>query len=429
MGAAAGWVDAVAKYGSGKLTLEEILQPAIQLAEEGYPVAPLTAAAWKAGEMQLKRGPHGNELLLNGRAPRAGDVIKLPHLANTFKLLAKSGKSGFYEGPVAQSIVDIIQQMGGVMTHDDLRSHTSTFDTPISINYRGVDVYEMPPNGQGLTALLALNILKGFELKNMRHNSAEHLHLVIEALRLAFADTTWYVADPTVVNVPTKGLLSSKYAETRRKLISRQSAIKDIKYGHPTAFSDTVYFCVVDSEGSACSFINSNYEGFGTGLIPKNCGFTLQNRGYNFSLQPNHPNVVAPGKRPYHTIIPGMALKDNKLYCAFGVMGGFMQPQGHVQVLSNLIDFNMNPQEALDAPRFCILGGNPAGWIEFEEGIEIDDILTLQEKGHRVFVDVVSDWTLRGKFGRGQIILWDAQNRTMCAGSDPRGDGHAVVWA
>ncbi len=422
-GAAAGWVDTVTKFGS--LTIKEVLAPAIALAEEGFPVAPLTAAAWQRGVKQLKQGPNADEMLINGRAPKAGEIMKLPNLARTFREVADNGKQGFYEGYIAEAIVKLIQSLGGVMTEEDLKNHQSTFDEPISVNYKGIDVFEIPPNGQGITALTALNILEEYDFSKLGHSTVEHLHLMIEALRLAFADTQWYVADPTVVDVPIQELISKEYASKRRKEISLKHTNLSYSRGIPRSESDTVYFSVVDAEANACSFINSNYMGFGTGLIPKGCGFTLQNRGANFSLRPNHPNVLAPNKRPYHTIIPGMALQNNELYASFGVMGGFNQPQGHVQVLINLIDFGMNPQEALDAPRFTIRGGRSASEVFLEDEIPELTVTTLREYGHNI---TTVSGASRMMFGRGQIITRNPASGVLCGGSSPRADGTAIGW-
>jgi len=422
-GAAAGWVDTVEKFGS--LSLEEILMPAIQLAEEGFPVAPFTARAWSRSVSLIKKGPYGEEMLLKGKAPKEGEIMKNPTLAQTFRTLAEQGKAGFYEGRIAEAIVDLIQSMGGKMSLEDLQNHYSTFDDPISTNYRGVEVYEIPPNGQGITALIALNILEEFNIKNMEHSSVNHLHTMIEVMRIAFADTRWYVADPDVVHVPIEELISKEYAANRRKLIDPLKATLDVQKGSPTSSSNTVYFSIADGEGNACSFINSNYMGFGTGLIPKECGFTLQNRGANFSLNPDHPNCLAPKKRPYHTIIPGMATENKELYASFGVMGGFNQPQGHVQVLLNLIDFNMNPQEALNRPRFSIIDGTSGGEVALEEGIEDSVMNTLRQMGHTI---VPTSGLARTIFGRGQIITRNPENGVLCGGTSPRADGIVIAW-
>lgn len=422
-GAAAGWVDTIEKFGSK--SMDEVLQPAIALAEKGFPVSPLTARGWARGVERLMSGPNGGELLRNGKAPKAGEIMKNPYLARTFRELSAHGKSGFYEGRITEEIVRIIQAKGGLMNVEDIKAHHSTFPEPVSTNYRGIDVYEIPPNGQGITALIALNILEDFDLVSLGYLSTDYLHLLIESLRLAFADTRWYVADPDVVDVPTKELISKEYAKKRRSILDMEKASVDVEKGSPIAGSDTVYFCVVDGEGNACSFINSNYMGFGTGLVPKGCGFTLQNRGANFSLIPDHPNCIAPRKRPYHTIIPGMAVKDGNLFGPFGVMGGFMQPQGHVQVIVDMVDFGFDPQTALDSPRFCILGGMSSGKVGIEEGIPVKTMSELVMKGHEV---VPLSGYMRGACGRGQIILRNPDTGALCAGSDPRADGLAIGW-
>ena len=338
-GACAGWCDLIERHGT--LSLSEILAPAVRLAEEGFPVAPLTSYFWKRGaERQLRSAPNGSELTINGRAPQAGEIFRNPGLARTFQKMAAGGKQAFYQGEIAEAIAAVIKEAGGCVTVTDLAAHTSTWETPISVTYRGFRVHECPPNGQGLTALLALNLLEGYDLESLESLSAERLHLEIEALRLAFADARWYISDPQFADIPVSQLLSKEYAAERRRLIDPSRATLDQKRGVPVASSDTVYFSVADKYGNACSFINSNYMGFGTGIVPKGWGFSLQNRGHNFDLTPGHPNALAPGKRPYHTIIPAMATyaKDESLFASFGVMGGFMQPQGHVQVLAALLD-------------------------------------------------------------------------------------------
>ncbi len=425
-GACAGWFDLIEKHGS--LAMEEILLPAIRLARDGFPVAPITAHAWQRGaQQQLKSAPNGHELTIDGRGPNAGEVFRNPNLARTFEIIAQGGKPAFYQGQIAEAIVGVIQKAGGCMSMSDLASHESTWEQPISVTYRGLRVYECPPNGQGITALIALNILEGFDLSSLACLATERLHLMIEALRLAFADSRWYVADPKFSNVPVEGLLSREYADERRKLIDRKHASIDPKRGTPVSSSGTVYLSVVDKFGNACSFINSNYWGFGTGIVPKGYGFTLQNRGHNFSLDPHHPNALEPRKRPYHTIIPAMVTReDGSLFASYGVMGGFMQPQGHVQVLSALVDDRLDPQSALDLPRFCIDVEESGGGVALEEGIPVDVISGLEKMGHRVHS--VSGFD-RSLFGRGQVILREAETGVLTAGSDPRADGCAMALA
>ena len=426
-GACAGWHDLVERHGT--LPLSSILAPAIRLAEEGFPVAPITAYFWQRGaERQLRSAPGGLELTINGRAPRPGELFRNPGLARTLRLVASEGKDAFYHGEIAAAVAATVQAAGGCLAEADLAAHTSTWDTPISTSYRGVRIWECPPNGQGLAALLALNILEGFDIGRLPQLSARRRHLVIEALRLAFADTRWYVADPAFQQAPLAELLSPEYAAARRQLISPQRASLNFLHGTPVASSDTVYLSVVDGMGNACSFINSNYMGFGTGIVPAGWGFSLQNRGHNFRLDPHHPNALAPGKRPYHTIIPAMATRPmeagEELYASFGVMGGFMQPQGHLQVVLALVDDNLNPQAALDRPRLCIEDGTAGGRVSLEQGIAPRTIVKLREMGHPL--RTVSGYE-RALFGRGQIILREPASGVLCAGSDPRADGCAMM--
>ncbi|KAI0094962.1 gamma-glutamyltranspeptidase [Irpex rosettiformis] len=436
-GCAAAWVDTVEKLGSGKLTLAEILEPAIRLAEEGAPVSEITGLSWQRSEKLIQNAsPNGDEMLLNGKAPRPGEVIKLPSLAKTFRSVAEHGKSGYYKGRVAEAIVELIQSKGGVMTLEDLANHDTDWVEPIKYTFNEeVTVYECPPNGQGLTALIALGILDHLEaqgkiksLVEMEHNSAEYLHTLVETLR-----------DPAVHPVPVEELLSKEYLASRAKLFDPEKTNPKVIRGNPVHSSDTVYFTVSDQWGNACSYIQSNYAGFGTGAIPKGCGFTLQNRGSNFNLTPDHPNALQGGKRPYHTIIPAMALRGDELFLSYGVMGGFMQPQGHVQVLLNILR-GYTPQAALDAPRFCISAGSPetqsastgdAGDINsevyFEEGISEEVVKKLREMGHDARVATGYG---RALLGRGQVIhrvIDPNGNRVWVAGSDPRGDGHAAA--
>ncbi|MBN1145938.1 MAG: gamma-glutamyltransferase family protein [Anaerolineales bacterium] len=428
-GACAGWCDLVERY--GRLPLSAVLAPAIRLAEGGFPVAPLTAHYWGRGaQRQLKSAPGGRELTIEGRAPRPGEIFRNPGLARSLQAVAEGGAQAFYQGLIAEAIVAAVQSAGGCLGMEDLAAHHSTWEQPISVDYRGLRLWECPPNGQGLTALLALNILEGFDLADMPPLSAGRLHLEIEALRLAFADTRWYVADPAFNPAPLQALLSKEYAAGRRAWIDPAKANLEQGRGAPSAGSDTVYLSVVDGEGNACSFINSNYMGFGTGIVPLGWGFSLQNRGHNFSLDPAHPNALAPGKRPYHTIIPALATRPSRdgadeLFACFGVMGGFMQPQGHLQVFVALVDDALDPQSALDRPRFCISDGSAGGGVALEQGIPVETMAALAEMGHPV---VPTSGYERAVFGRGQVILRDAQSGVLCGGSDPRADGCVMSY-
>jgi gamma-glutamyltranspeptidase/glutathione hydrolase len=404
--------------------MDQVLGPAIRLAEGGFPAAPATAHFWERGaERQLAFAPNGVELTIEGRAPRAGELFRNPGLARTFRTVAEGGLEAYYQGEIAEAIAAIVQAAGGCLTEADLAAHTATWDEAISTTYRDHQIWECPPNGQGLTALLGLNILEGFDLSGLAPLSTERLHLQIEALRLAFADTRWYVSDPAFNAIPLDQLLSKDYAAERRKRIDPTRATLDQVHGSPAASSDTVYLTVVDGDGNACSFINSNYMGFGTGIVPKGWGFSLQNRGHNFSLEPGHPNALAPGKRPYHTIIPGMITREGKLYASFGVMGGFMQPQGHLQVASALIDDGLDPQAALDRPRFVIQSGEAGGDVGLEKGIPPNVLGKLKSMGHPV--ESVSGYA-RAVFGRGQVIYRDPNSGVLWGGSDPRADGCAM---
>jgi gamma-glutamyltranspeptidase/glutathione hydrolase len=432
-GACAGWCDLVDYH--GRLAMRQVLAPAIRLAEEGFPVAPITAYFWQRGvDRQLKQAPGGLELTIEGRAPRPGEMFRNPGLARTFVKVAEGGKQAFYQGEIAEAIVMTVNAAGGCLSLDDLAGHYSTWEQPINVTYRGLKAWECPPNGQGLAALLALNLVEEMGLAEMEPLSVERLHLEIEAMRLAFADTRWYVADPAFNPAPLQQLLSKEYAAVRRKLIDPHRATLNQEHGSPVTSSDTVYLSVVDGDGNACSFINSNYMGFGTGIVPSGWGFTLQNRGLNFSLDPQHPNALAPGKRPYHTIIPAMITRPRsdsemdsepveELYASLGVMGGFMQPQGHLQVFLSLVEDGLDPQSALDQPRFCIMNGEAGGGVALEEGISPQVMSELVEIGHPV--GPVSGYG-RAVFGRGQVILRDAEKGVLWGGSDPRADGCAM---
>ena len=428
-GACAAWCDTLERF--GRLSMAQVLAPAHRLAQEGFPVAPLTSRAWKgASEGQLRQAVNGREMTLDGRGPEAGEIWRNPGLARTFEQIASGGKKAFYEGAIAEAIVEVVGEAGGCMVIEDLANHHSTWEEPARARYRDLHIWECPPNGQGITALMALNILEGYDLAALPALSPERLHLIIEALRLAFADAHYYVADPVFRAAPLEELLSQAYASERRKLIDPRRANPQVAHGSPKASSDTIYFSVVDGEGNACSFINSNYMGFGTGIVPRGWGFTLQNRGHNFSLQPGHPNQVEPGKRPYHTIIPAMATRgmDESLFASFGVMGGFMQPQGHVQVAIALADDHLDPQSALDRPRLCLSAGQMKDGgttteVSLETGIPEATMAALAAMGH---TPAPVSGVGRGLFGRGQVIYRDPDSGVLWGGSDPRGDGCAM---
>jgi gamma-glutamyltranspeptidase/glutathione hydrolase len=424
-GACGAWMDTLAKFGT--MPAARVLAPAIHHAETGFPVAPWTAHSWAtAAKKELATARNGREMTIEGNAPRAGEVFRNPGLARTLRAIADGGKDAFYKGDVGRAIVKVVKESGGVMSEADLAEHVSTWETPISTVYRGHRVWECPPNGQGLAALIALNVLEGFDLARQDPMSVERWHLLIEAMRIAFADTAWYVADPKFFPVPVAGLLDKKYAEDRRKLLSPQKATMDQQRGAPTPGGGTVYFCTADAHGNACSFINSNYEGFGTGMVPAGCGFTLQNRGYGFFTDSGHPNALAPRKRPYHTIIPGMITRpDGSLYCPFGVMGGVMQPQGHMQVAVAMLDDGLDPQAAVDRPRFCIKGPPTPGVVALESSLPPAVADALKAMGHATEPNI-SGYS-RSLFGRGQIIRLE-DNGVWCAGSDGRADGCAMGY-
>jgi gamma-glutamyltranspeptidase/glutathione hydrolase len=418
-GACGGWCDLAERHGSQPMAT--LLAPAIRTAEEGYPVAEWSGHGW-AGGRDLLKGSGAKDLLKDGRPPRPGETFRNPALARVLRSIAEGGRDAYYRGDIGRAVVSAVRSQGGVMTMEDLAAHQSTWVEPISTTYRGLRVWECPPNGQGITGLLALNILEGLDLGGQDPLGAERWHLLIEALRIAFADARWYVADPERVKVPVAELLSKDYAARRRGLIDPKRAVVDRKRGSPAAGSDTVYFCVVDGAGNACSFINSNYMGFGTGIVPEACGFSLQNRGACFVTEPGHPNCLAPRKRPYHTIIPGLLTRsDGSLYGPFGVMGGFMQPQGHVQVVVGLVDDGLEPQAVLDRPRFCVQPVDGAeSRVYLEDGLPPATVSALGALGHPVHSGV-SGYD-RALFGRGQIVRRDAEG-SLTGGSDRRADG------
>jgi gamma-glutamyltranspeptidase/glutathione hydrolase len=422
-GAVRGWEDLLKRHGS--MSLAQVLEDAIHYAGDGYPVSPVFGFAWGQSERFLKESTNTEEYLPDGKPPQVGQVVRLPGLARSFQQIADGGADAYYHGEIASAIVNTLAEMGGKMSLEDLKNHTSTWEEPIHTDYRGIRIYECPPNGQGLAALLAMNIASGWNLAEMADRSPQRLHLMVEAMRLAFADARQYIADPAMNPAPVAALLSEKYAAERRALVSEEHAMQPPTFGAPLPGSDTVYLSVVDGAGNACSFINSLYVGFGAGIVARDTGIFLQNRGAGFSLDPEHPNVYAPGKRPYHTIIPGMATQNGELWASFGVMGGFMQPQGHFQVISSMVDDDLNPQEALDRPRFCLLTGTSSSILALEEGIPVQSMARLAELGHSI---QPMSGDNRKYFGSGQIIRRDAESGVLYGGSDPRTDGLVAAF-
>jgi gamma-glutamyltranspeptidase/glutathione hydrolase len=426
-GAPAAWADLHARFGT--LPREQVVAPAADLAAGGYPVAPITAGLWQAAAGQLLAARHGAELLTQGRAPRAGEVMRIPTLAASLRTWGSAGADPFYTGPIAEQVVAAVREAGGVLAMDDLAAHRSEWVQPLAVDYRGKRIWECPPNGQGLAVLVALQLLGRFELTAEAgpHPGPDRYHLLIECMRRGFAVAARYVADPEHAELPLQQLLSGDYAAAlARHVDPRRASAPPVGGEEPVPAADTVYLCAADAAGNACSFIGSNYMSFGTGIVPRGCGYSLQNRGAGFSLDPRHANALAPGKRPYHTIIPGMVTNpDGSLQAAFGVMGGFMQPQGHLQVVSALVDDAVDPQAALDRPRFQLAAGSvaalPGAPVALEEGLE-QVAGDLEGRGHRVRMVAGPE---RPGFGRGQVI-WRAPGGVLWGGSDPRADGCAL---
>jgi len=416
-----GWQTALEAH--GRMTLREVLQPAIRYALDGFAVSEVVSYGWGSNQEKLAARPSGAEFLPGGRAPRCGEVVRLETLGRTLEAIAEGGPPAFYAGEMARRIAEFVQAEGGWLTERDLAAHHSDWDEPISTDYRGVTVWECPPNGQGIAALMALNIAEGFDIAGMGAQSPDAYHHLIESMRLGFADALQYVADPRVSEVPIVPLLSKEYAARRRSLVSGERAMASVSFGEPRGGDDTVYLTAVDGEGNACSFINSLFQGFGTGLVVPGTGIALQNRGALFSLDAAHPNHLQPAKRPYQTIIPAMATRDGEMWLSFGVMGGFQQPQGHLQVVSNMVDFALGPQEALDALRFNV--DLNSGHVNLEAGLERETVAELERRGHRINV---VDGYARASFGGGQVIARDAETGVLTAGSEPRKDGAAAGW-
>lgn len=409
-----------------------LLGRSIETAEEGFPVTEIIAGYWRGAQGALARHEHSAKtFLVDGRAPREGEVFKNPRLANSYRAIADDGAGAFYEGQIAKQIVRFSEQNGGYFTMKDFADHTSTWVDPVSTTYRGYEVWELPPNGQGIAALQMLNLIEPHDVKKMGPGSADWLHLFVEAKKLAFADRAKFYADPEFNKLPTAQLISKQYAAGRQKLIDMQKAADNVPAGDPQlARGDTVYLTVVDKDRNCCSMIQSIYYGFGSKVTPGDGGFPIQNRGALFALDEDHINTLEPHKRPFHTIIPAMVTKGDRPWFCFGVMGGDMQPQGHVQVLVNLIDFGMNVQQAGDAARVRHAGsatptGTPArgsGTVAVESGISDETVEALGQRGHRVVR------THGGSLGGYQGILIDWDEGVLHGGTEPRKDGAAVGY-
>jgi gamma-glutamyltranspeptidase/glutathione hydrolase len=419
-GAPATWGDLHQRF--GRLPLAEILVPAISYAETGYGVSPIVAQNWRyaAQRFLLQTDPAlqgwAKTFAPKGRSPQASERWASPDHARTLRILANRGIRDFYEGELGEKILAFSRVTGGLFVADDLAQHHSQWVQPISTGYRGYEVWEIPPNGQGLTALIALAILEGTDLAHHPHGSVASYHLQLEAMKLAFADAARYIADPDKVDVPVTGLLNPAYIAARRALIGPQARLPEA--GQPPR-GGTVYLCTADRDGMLVSYIQSNYDGFGSGIVVPGTGIALHNRGNCFNLEPGHPNEAAGGKRPYHTIIPSFLTRQGQPVGPFGVMGGFMQPQGHTQVVTGMVDYGLNPQAALDAPRWRVKGGLG---VDLEVGHPENLLRSLEGRGHHVQLSHE-----RGEFGRGQII-WRLDEGVYVAGSDMRGDGAAVGW-
>ncbi len=428
-GAVDGWFEMHQRFGSKPMS--EILRPAIDYAREGFPVSQYIAGLWQRYEPILGGFPAFRETYMpNGRAPAKGEIFKNPRLANTLEKIAEGGRDVFYKGEMAHVIADHVRANGGFLSYEDLATHTSEWVDPVSTSYRGYDVWELPPNGQGIAALQMLNILEAYDLASMEFGSADYLHVLAEAKKVVFEDRAKFYADPDFADVPVANLISKEYADRRRKLISLDKAAQTYPPGNPKLeHGDTIYLTTADKDGNMVSLIQSNYRGMGSGMVPPGLGFNLQDRGELFSLEEGHANSFEPGKRPFQTIIPAFVTKDGKPWLSFGVMGGGMQPQAHVQILVNLIDFGMNLQEAGDAPRLRHEKSsqptgeqmNDGGVLVLESGFADQVVQDLIERGHKITSSVDG-------FGGYQAILRDAENGTYIGASESRKDGHAAGY-
>lgn len=423
-GAVDGWDQLHKKF--GRLPLSALLEPAIKYAEQGFPVTELIAFYLAAGAKNLSKYEGFSEVYMpGGNPPAKGEIFRNPALASTYRQIATGGRDAFYKGDIARTIADYMKKQGGYLSYEDLATHTSTWVEPVSVNYRGYDIWELPPNGQGIAALQMLNILEQYDIASMGFGSAEYIHVFTEAKKLAFEDRAMYYADMDFAQVPVKQLISKEYAIERSKLINPSRAAKAYDPGILKT-PETIYLTVADGEGNIISLIQSNYRGMGSGMTPPGLGFVLQDRGEMFSLNPNHANSYQPGKRPFHTIIPCFITREGKPWVSFGVMGGAMQPQGHAQIVVNLIDFGMGLQEAGDAPRIQHEGSSEptgekmvnGGDLYLESGIDYEQIRKLVLKGHRVGYNV-------GGYGGYQAIMWDDKNKVYLGASESRKDGHA----
>ncbi|HNS51460.1 MAG TPA: gamma-glutamyltransferase [Anaerolineae bacterium] len=415
-GTVSGWSALLERF--GRMSLAECLAPAIAAAEEGFPVSERISIGWRNAAAKLSMDPEAARVYLP--APHPGQIHCQPDLAGTLRTIAEGGADAFYHGPLAEQIAERIEALGGYLTAADLAAHESTWERPLESSYRDVRVLEHPPNGQGLAALLALNIVESDNWSNTAYFDPRRWHTMIEAMRLGMADAARYVADPAVAPAPLAALLSKEYAAARRSMIRPDAAVEVAVAGTPE-HRDTVYLTVVDAEGNAVSLINSLYYGFGSGLVVPGTGICLQNRGACFSLEPGHPNALDGGKRPYHTIIPAMAMREGRLWLSFGVMGGFMQPQGHLQVIANMVDYGLDPQAALDAPRFRV-DEKGSRQVFIESAVPARTRAQILAAGH----DLTVEPTFSPGFGGGQVIAIDPETRVLWGGSDPRKDGCAI---
>ncbi|MEZ5324668.1 MAG: gamma-glutamyltransferase [Verrucomicrobiales bacterium] len=424
-----GWVELHKRF--GKLPLRDVLAPAIRYAREGFPVSELIAYYWhRSISAQGKEYGFAETFLRDGKAPKKGEIFQNVGLADTLERIASEGSAGFYKGSIAETIAASVQKAGGYLSVDDLASHRSEWVEPVSANYRGYDVWELPPNGQGIAALQILQVLKGYDIRGFGFGSTTHIHHFVEAKKLAFEDRAKFYADPAFNKLPVAELISDAYAAERRKLIDPRRAARSYEAGNPALeHGDTVYLTAADSDRNMVSLIQSNYRGFGSGVCPDGLGFSLQDRGELFTLEKGHFNSYAPGKRPFHTIIPAFVTKDGKPYLSFGVMGGATQPQAHAQIIMNLVDFDMNLQEAGDAPRILHTGSSQptgskmtdGGYVSLESGFDREAVRELAKQGHTISESI-------GGFGGYQAILYDAENDTYIGASESRKDGQAAGY-